>query len=300
MLLLAQSCVLGASPPIHFPASGGDQLTFVPVNRDAYRLNPYQMAVEVFKGFLSCARADPIAEPLLEHRHASNSGDLAAFCDLVAQMTALCCRNKPSSVPQCVVNLGNALKSNHTRHRLVAVAFYSELIRQRSSGADLDQVIRGLTSNLTDSFPLIRRIALKGLGGLSDIDPRLWSEFAPVVLDALVDGLEEDGRDSHDGNSSPGTAKEALEGLMRLIPVSPQVEVERLASRLALRVRPFFEHELPLVRQAAVSLLAQLFRAGSSTSARAHLTEQVCIQTTVLIVNFSFLFNPFVFLFVAF
>lgn len=277
MLILAQSCLLGASPPIHFPANGhgSDQTSFVPVNREAYRLNPYQMSVDVLKLFFTCAQLAPLAEPLAEHRHATNSGDLATFCDLVANMTALCTVYKPIYLPNCIHILSTALKSNHLRHRLAAVAFYAELIHQRSSGADLDQVIRGLTSNLTDSSSLIRRVALNGLGGLGDTDPRLWSEFAPMVLDALVDGLEEldGGRDQLDGNSS--TAQEALEGLSRLIVVSPLVEVERLASRLALRVRPFFEHELPLVRVAAVNLLAQLFKAGYGTAAQAHLAEQV-------------------------
>lgn len=275
--------MLGASPPIHFPANGhgSDQPSFVPVNREAYRLNPYQMSVDVLKLFFTCAQLAPLAEPLAEHRHATNSGDLATFCDLVANMTALCTVYKPIYLPNCIHILSTALKSNHLRHRLAAVAFYAELIHQRSSGADLDQVIRGLTSNLTDSSSLIRRVALNGLGGLGDTDPRLWSEFAPIVLDALVDGLEEldGGRDQLDGNSS--TAQEALEGLSRLIVVSPLIEVERLASRLALRVRPFFEHELPLVRVAAVSLLAQLFKAGYGTAAQAHLAEQVgCLLLT--------------------
>lgn len=276
--------MLGASPPIHFPASGGggDQTSFVPVNREAYRLNPYQMSVDVLKGFFTCAELAPLAEPLNEHRHATNCGDLATFCDLVANLTALCAVYKPSSLSRCIHNFGNALKSTHLRHRVAAVAFYAELIHQRASGSELDHIIRGLTSNLTDSSPFIRRIALKGLGGLSDIDPHLWSEFAPVALDALVDGLEESGsgRDSPTGKS--GTALDALEGLTRLIPVSPVAEVERLASRLALRVRPFFEHEQGPVRFAAVSLLAQLFKVGYETSARAHLTEQVRLNDRLL------------------
>ena len=121
-------------------------------------------------------------------------------------------------------------------------------------------------------------MALRGLGALGHCNPRHLEAFAPVVLNALMNGLEEDGRDKQENNS--GTANEALEGLMAVIPVAPLAEVERLASRLALRVRPFFEHEETKVRQAAVSLLASLFLAGSKTSARAHLAEQVMNTST--------------------
>lgn len=241
--MLTQSCVLGASPPIHFPSSSGDQLSFVPVNREAYRLNPYQMTLEALKSFLNCTQMNSLAAPLSEHRHANNSGDPVAFCELVANITALMSTYATGELAHCVGFMGAALKSSHHRHRLAAVAFYAELIHQGAGGRNLDSVIRGLTSTLPDQSHLIRRMALKGLGSLGDSDPRHWAAFAPEVLNALMDGLEEDGRDHSDAHS--GTAKEALEGLMRLIPVAPLAEVERLASRLALRVRPFFEHEQP-------------------------------------------------------
>lgn len=265
--------MLGASPPIHFPSNGADQLSFVPVNREAYRLNPYQMCADTFKSVIVSVQLDPLMEPLTEHRHWTNSGDLNAFCALVASMTALCTVFTAAHLPYMIVSFSNALKSSHQRHRLAAVAFYAELIHQRAVGRDLDVVIRGLTSSLPDSSLLIRRIALKGLGSLGDCDPRQLEIQAPSVLNALMEGLEEDGREPHDGNC--GTVKEALEGLLRLVPVVSVPEVERLASRLALRVRPFFEHELPQVRQAAISLLAQLFIAGSTSSASDRLAEQV-------------------------
>lgn len=276
LLILAQSCLLGASPPIHFPTNGTDQLSFVPVNREAYRLNPYQMCADTFKSVILCVQLDPLMEPLTEHRHWTNSGDLNAFCALVASMTALCTVFTTANLPYMIASFNTALKSSHQRHRLAAVAFYAELIHQRASGRDLDGVIRGLTSSLPDSSLLIRRIALKGLGALGECDPRHLEALAPSVLNALMEGLEEDGREPNEGNS--GTAREALEGLLRLVPVVSSHEVDRLASRLALRVRPFFEHELPQVRQAAISLLAQLFTSGSTLStksASAQLAEQV-------------------------
>ena len=248
-----------------------DQLSFVPINREAYRLNPYQMCADTFKAVIICAQLDPLLDPLTEHRHWTNSGDPSAFCALVASMTALCTVYTPAHLPYMIASFSNALKSSHQRHRLAAVAFYAELIHQRASGRDLDSVIRGLTSALPDSSPLIRRIALKGLGAASHCDPRQLEVLAPSVLNALMEGLEEDGREPHDS----GTAREALEGLSRLVPVVSSHEVERLASRLALRIRPFFEHELPQVRQASISLLAQLFVAGSTSSASVHLADQV-------------------------
>lgn len=285
LLILAQSCMLGASPPIHFPSNGADQLSFVPVNREAYRLNPYQMCADTFKSVIVSVQLDPLMEPLTEHRHWTNSGDLNAFCALVASMTALCTVFTAAHLPYMIVSFSNALKSSHQRHRLAAVAFYAELIHQRAVGRDLDVVIRGLTSSLPDSSLLIRRIALKGLGSLGDCDPRQLEIQAPSVLNALMEGLEEDGREPHDGNC--GTVKEALEGLLRLVPVVSVPEVERLASRLALRVRPFFEHELPQVRQAAISLLAQLFIAGSTSSASDRLAEQVHATLTSLLLHLN-------------
>lgn len=174
-------------------------------------------------------------------------------------------------------NEGNENENGWSVLGLAAVTFYAELIQRRSARGDVRQlevIIRGLTSSLPDSSPLIRRMALKGLGALGGCDAHHLEVFGPVVLNSLVDGLEEDGRDKLESNS--GTAKEALEGLIRIIPVAPSSEVERLASRLALRVRPFFEHEQSQVRHAAVSLLASLFEAGSCTHVRDHLAEQVC------------------------
>jgi len=64
-------------------------------------------------------------------------------------------------------------------------------------------------------------------------------------------------------------------GLKRLIVVAPASEIERLAPRLALRVRPFFEYQDAQVRQLAVALLADLLRTGSATLARHSLADQV-------------------------
>lgn len=296
--MLAQSCLVGASPPIHFPTSGGDQLSFAPVNREAYRLNPYQMCAETFKTFLLCAQLGQLVEPLNEHRHWTNSGDPSAFCALVANMTALCTVYAPAHLPFMIGSFNNALKSNQPRHRMTAVAFYAELIHQKASGKDLDGVIRGLTSALPDSSYLIRRIALKGLGALGDCDPRQLEVLAPSVLNALMEGLEENGRDLQDGNT--GTVKEALEGLLCLVPVVPKHEIERIASRLALRVRPFFENESSQVRQAAISLLAKLFTAGASSSASVHLAEQVCFAYCISWFFFSTILDTILFYMDAF
>lgn len=127
---------------------------------------------------------------------------------------------------------------------------------------------------LPDSSPLIRRKVLKGLGALGNCEIRKWSSVVPLVLNTLMDGLEEGGRDQQSGEKA-STAKEALDGLMKLLSVIPTVEIERLAPRLALRIRPFFEHETAGVREAAFSLLSKVFLAGSSTSAREQLSEQV-------------------------
>ena len=314
-MLLSQSCLLGAAPPIHFPANGnGDKVStssFVP-NREAYRLNPYRIASDTLRQVLVCAGLNQLAEPLNQFHQLENSADLATFGRLVAGVAALVTVHAPAQLPKFLFYLNQALKSNYDRHRcdfifspissgvfhsilacisnenilkkmnlnisshrLVGVSFYAELIHQRCGGREaemLETIIVGLTTALPDSSSLIRRLVLKGLGGLGMCDPRHLRVFCPTVLNALMDGLEEDGHEKDDGS---GTAREALQGLKRLIPVAPSAEIERLASRLALRVRPFFEHHDANVRQVAVALLSDLFQAGSSTPAKIHLTEQV-------------------------
>ena len=284
-LLLTLSCFLAASPPIHFPTSG-DKLTFVP-NREAYRLNPYRITSEAVKSFLDCAQLSTLTKPLADYRQLENSGDMSTFCDMVASIANLTAVNVPAKLSRCIHYLNQALKSNYERHRLVAVAFYAELIQLRCGGREgemLEAVISGLAVALADSSILARCVALKGLGGLGAWDRAHVALFAPMVLNALMDGLEED---SHGKGGNCGTAKEALEGLMRIIPLAPLSEVERLVSRLALRVRPFFESDSPLVRKAAVGLLAALFLAGSATSARIHLTEQVHATLTSLLLHLN-------------
>ena len=272
-MLLAQSCLLGAAPPIHVP-SNGDKVNFVP-NREAYRMNPYKIASDTLKQMLICANLVPLIEPINQYQQLENTGDAAAFSHLVAKIAALATVHMPAQLPKILTYLGQALKSAHERHRIVAVSFLAELIYQRCGGRDgemLETIIHGLTASLTDSAPLVRQAALKGLGGLGMYEARHVKNFCPSVLDALMNGLEEEGLEKEE---SSGTALEALEGLKRLIPVVPVVEIERLACRLALRVRPFFEHQDPHVRQVAVALLADVFMAGSTTSARDHLAEQV-------------------------
>lgn len=118
MLMLAQGCLLNTSPPIHFnnSNSSGSQLSFVP-NREAYRLNPYQMTTEALIAFAKCADLTSLAELLLEHRFYSNAGDLAVLCDMVAAVTQCCAAIVPAHILPCTSYLTAALKSTHQRHR---------------------------------------------------------------------------------------------------------------------------------------------------------------------------------------
>lgn len=266
---------MGASPPIHFPSGNGEtSVSFSPVNREAYKINPYQMAADALKAFLTCTEFTLLMEPLSEHRHWANSGDAIAFSDLISSLASLCALHIPNVLPGIIVYFSAYMKSNYERNRLVSVSFYAELIQRKTDAKDVESIIRGLTMALPDSSPLIRRKVLKGLGALGDCDIRKWKTLAPMVLNTLMDGLEEGGWDQL-SDEKASTTKEALDGLMKLMSVIPMVEIERLAPRLALRIRPFFEHNTSTVREAAFSLLSKVFLAGSTTSARDQLSEQV-------------------------
>jgi len=121
--MLAQGCLLNTSPPIYFNnssngsgSSSGSQLSFVP-NREAYRLNPYQMTTEALSAFAKCADVAPLAELLLEHRYYSNAGDLSVLCDMVAAITQCCAAEVPAHILPCTSYLTAPLRSTHQRHR---------------------------------------------------------------------------------------------------------------------------------------------------------------------------------------
>ncbi|XP_031777051.1 maestro heat-like repeat-containing protein family member 1 isoform X2 [Nasonia vitripennis] len=136
-------------------------------------------------------------------------------------------------------SIGKLVTSTLAAQRVVAVAFYAELIGSKLN-CDviwLDAIINALLEAKADSSPLVRKLATIGLTRVACLQPKQVEEYLDSCLASLLDGLEEP-------SGVEGSTEVVLESLRGLSILLSAAKTEKpISPRVVLALKPFLEKE---------------------------------------------------------
>ncbi|GAB6030522.1 HEAT repeat [Chamberlinius hualienensis] len=222
---------------------------------------PYNVAVEAFKAFLTCSNSNnkfPDFESVWEKVEETDNSEVIAF---FARFVAV---NYPHHLPGFVTCFNPLLSSTYDSQRIVAVAFFAELLNHhnRLDQMALELLLNSMLGRLQDSSSVVRRLAIRGLGSIGKLDVEHMDslewfgvyKYSNTVLSAMMSGLD-DKEDPHGE-----IALEAMKGLCKVLQDMEESHVENALVNIIMRLRPCFESENKEIRAAAYQLFGLLAR----------------------------------------
>lgn len=204
------------------------------------------------------------------------------------------CMYAPGNIPRTIQMLNAALSSIYDPYRIVASAFFAELINQsfltesssNSSGIQatesinrqiVEQLINSLLGRLVDSHYTVRMLCVRGLGNIASHNQDIVKMFSTTVLSAMMSGMD-DKEDPYDG-----ITMEAMYGLGKIIAKIDEGHVRPILINIILRIRPCFEKVIVGVRTAAISLFGDLSQFGDGPSKVPYLEQIFANLVTFLL-----------------
>ncbi|XP_068084667.1 maestro heat-like repeat-containing protein family member 1 [Anabrus simplex] len=273
MFLICLGCYVGVSPPIHTPqtphrSGKKESHGFVP-NRNAYKLHPWRVAQEAFNAFLLCSKCEAVAESLLCCNQTEVGENTASFIEVIPLLARSVCVCMPRALPKLVTSLNQYGTSSYEPQRITVAAFFAELVHLKANGQIvlLESIVGNLLNCLTDPSPIVRRLCLKGLSAVSQLDGEQRSRHSEAVLSALIQGLDDHG-------SGMQIPLEAMRGFSQMLQVVDEEHIQNVQVTVALRIKPYFEKEDCNVRAVAVRMFGDLAKFSVRNSKEAF-QEQV-------------------------
>ncbi|XP_058805829.1 maestro heat-like repeat-containing protein family member 1 [Phymastichus coffea] len=240
---------LHADPPMSIVST---KFGFVP-NRETCKIVPHQEVYNVLVKILNIIS-------IQEDPNLSTETAFEAECDaeenLVATVhTVVQCLSKRANVLENLArHLGKLAMSTLPAQRVVAVAFYSELIGKVNCDVVwLDAIINTLHEAKADSFSLVRKLSTIGLTRVAYLDSKQVDEYFDSCLASLLNGLEEPL--NAEGNNE--VVLESLRGLSVILTVKTE---KPISPRVVFTLRTFVEKDSWEMRLAAISALGAVVR----------------------------------------
>lgn len=272
---------IGVASPVTTPASIG-KMKFIP-NREAYKITPARVVQDSFQAFLVCAKCDSAADALNQLINFEYEAKYESFLKIMPSLTRSICNTSGHNLPKILTCLSPYFNSNFEGQRMAFISFHAECVGLLSGGHAplVDSVIQTLMSGLNDTSPHVRRICLKGLAYISQLDENQRERHCESVLAALMEGL-----DDHDTANNSDIALQAMTGLSQVMPTVEQHHIQNIQVAIALRIKPFFEKELSVwLRMTSLRLLGELAHYGGT--AMPAFQEQVRGSLVCLLLHLS-------------
>ncbi|RZF41045.1 hypothetical protein LSTR_LSTR002677 [Laodelphax striatellus] len=277
-ILVLNTCV---TPPINTPSFAGKG-KFIP-NREAYKLNPAGVVKESFFSFLTSANCGSAADSLMLMTNLLYEENYDSFLSMMPSLTRSVCGSLGHLLPKILTCLSPYYNSSVDAQRIAFMSFHAEVlgIQCASQAALIDNVVTTLKNGMTDPSPHVRRLSLKGLAYISNLDADQREKHCEVVLTALIDGL-----DDHETINHSELALQAMTGLSQVLPTIQQKDIQNHQVAIALRIKPYFEKESCVwLRMSSLRLLGELAQwSGASMPA---FQEQVRSSLVCLLMHLS-------------
>ncbi|XP_039279255.1 maestro heat-like repeat-containing protein family member 1 isoform X2 [Nilaparvata lugens] len=276
---------IGVSPPINTPSFAG-KAKFIP-NREAYKLNPAGVVKESFFSFLTSANCGSAADSLMLMTNLLYEENYDSFLSMMPSLTRSVCGSLGHLLPKILTCLSPYYNSSVDAQRIAFMSFHAEVLGLQcaSQPALIDNVVSTLKNGMTDPSPHVRRLSLKGLAYISNLDPDQRERHCEIVLTALIDGL-----DDHETINHSELALQAMTGLSQVLPTVQQADIQNHQVAIALRIKPYFEKESCVwLRMSSLRLLGELAQwsgAGAVDSMPAF-QEQVRSNLVCLLMHLS-------------
>ncbi|KAK2723715.1 hypothetical protein QYM36_002155, partial [Artemia franciscana] len=304
-LLLLAGCFLDTSVAAMPPSSPSDKQdkSFFAPRKETYKLNPFTCVREAAQNVAACMNMNLTAQTMQDFESLDSSPRINTLCNRIASVARVLTVEATSYLEDIVALFSHAMKMNMEPYRVTAAPFLAEIINQSCGGLEsklLEPILLSLSSAQTDTQPIVRKWSLKGLSALSKCSRNQVDRHCAPVLNALVAGLEDDSLDNQgekkrdrgwfkekEQDDATACAYESLVGLSKLLPIASQTEICRLAPRLAVRVRSFFEKEDSKLRAAAFSLMGTILGCGDAAGCEESLKEAAHASLVALLLHAS-------------
>ncbi|CAL1293706.1 unnamed protein product [Larinioides sclopetarius] len=270
-LLIVSGAYVGAVFPV-FSADNVKSLAALQKKNDpkSSSQSPVRFAIETLKNFLLCVKEDIIVTSMNEGGYWVMMEEQDKYPEAVAALGRSICACCPDQVPKLITVLNPMLNSSVDVHRIVSVSLFVEFLSQSYKGRKTltEPLMNSLLGRLVDSSPVVRRLCISGLGNISMLDKEQIDRYSTTILSAMMTGM--------DDREDPGCniTLEAMSGLSSILSQVAESDVRNILINIALRIKPMFEKEKPLVRAAAFTLFGNLSRFANGPSKEQFL-EQV-------------------------
>ncbi|KAG8195722.1 hypothetical protein JTE90_002985 [Oedothorax gibbosus] len=244
--------------------------------------SPVRFGVETLKNFLLCVKEDNIVSSMTEGGYWVIMEEPDKYPEAVSALGRSICQSCPGQVPKLITFLNPLLNSSVDVHRIVSVSLFVEFLSQnyRERKTLTEPLMNSLLGRLVDSSPVVRRLCISGLGNISILDKEQIDRYSTTILSAMMTGMDD--RDDPTCSITLG----AMSGLSSILSQVAAEDVRNILINIALRIKPMFEKEKPLVRAAAFTLFGDLSRFGNGPS-KEQFIEQVHGNLVALLLHLN-------------
>jgi len=233
-------------------------------------VEPLGTALESIKELIVRCKYDTLMQLIEKEGGWALFEDEKTYPDGVVVIARALCKAAPQQVPKVVDYLNPSLSSVYDAQRIVAAAFFAELIDQKCGGkvSVVEILMNSLLSRLVDSSHVVRKFCIRGLGNISSVEDSQLEKYSTTILSAMMAGMD-DKDDLEDE-----ITLESMSGLAKILAKLDENNVRQILINICLRIRPCFEKDKDAVRAAAFTLFGKLSRFGDGPS-KAPFLEQV-------------------------
>ncbi|KAF5275577.1 hypothetical protein FQA39_LY06689 [Lamprigera yunnana] len=248
-------------------------------NREACKINTVNVCTETLKTFIECVGYTTVSESIMRN----NLENIEQFLEMAPLLTENVCVTLLENYAWLITCMAPYLKSEIEYQRVAAVSFLAYSIKPapKTETVVLESVLEMLLSMQSDSSYLVRQILLRGLGFIAEfLTWDLISRHYDTFLNIFMQGL-----DYNTVSNESGLTLEAMLGFSKLLKVTEIHQLYTQQVKAAMRIKPLFEHEDVLLREAAFRLLGDL--AGSICDIKQHeaFREHVCGSLITLLLH---------------
>ncbi|CAH1780505.1 unnamed protein product, partial [Owenia fusiformis] len=194
-LLVAIGSTVGCRPPKHKEEhetkSGKDKKSSHPVKD--IKIVPASIAVDALKQLLIRSKSDALAEAMEEGELYEKLQDEDTYQEAVTSIAKSVSENQPDMVSRIVSCLNPVLSGPYDSQRVVAAAFFAELINQKCCGdmTLVELLMNSLLGRLVDTNHVVRMLCIRGLGNIASLGHQQVQKYATTILSAMMAGMDD-------------------------------------------------------------------------------------------------------------
>nr|XP_022903178.1 maestro heat-like repeat-containing protein family member 1 [Onthophagus taurus] len=242
LLYITLASYINASPPILHNKTT--------LNREAYKLNPFKIALDALKLFLqNVENAKGAAELYL------CTDNLNSFIETVPKITETICQQMPETLGWLVASMGPYIRTEIELQRIGVTVFFGSLLKCKLTNQNVlsENVLEMLLDIQGDSSTMVRKLYLQGLGyGAENLNNDIIYRHCGSLLNVFMQGLDYNSVDDSD------VVLQAMLSFSKLLKVVQENHLNQCQVMAAVRIKPLLQQDNSNLRRASFCLLGDL------------------------------------------